>query len=68
MPVRSTNQISLAFQQGSREALEQTAKRSQRNMSQLMHREGLFAFINNHGKANPSLEDITAAYAVMKCG
>jgi hypothetical protein len=68
IPVRSTNKISLAFQEGSREALEQAAERSQRNMNQLMNREGPFVFINNHGKANPSLEEITAAYSAMKSG
>jgi hypothetical protein len=68
IPVRSTNKISLAFKEGSREALEQAAERSQRNMDQLMNREGPFVFINNHGKANPSLEEITAAYSVMKSG
>ena len=68
VPVRSTNKISLAFQEGSREALEQVAERSQRNMNQLMNCEGPFVFINNHGKANPSLEEITAAYSVMQSG
>jgi hypothetical protein len=53
IPVRFTNQTSLAFKEGSREALEQTAECSQRNMDQLMNREGPFVFINNHGKSKP---------------
>ena len=68
IPVKATNHISLAFSGKSQQAFKATAERSQRNMERLMGGEGPFVFINNHGRANPSVEQITAAYSAMKSG
>jgi hypothetical protein len=66
--VKATNRISMAFNEKSQEAFKATAERSQRNMERLMVGDGPFVFVNNHGRANPSIEQITAAYSAMKSG